>query len=72
MSLSTREVEVLEAMADGMPNKMIALKLGISTETVKTFVGRILEKLNAEDRTRAVMIALERGLLRPRDTPGRR
>jgi DNA-binding NarL/FixJ family response regulator len=64
VSLSTREVEVLRAMAEGLPNKMIAGKLGISTETVKTFVARILEKLDAEDRTQAVMIALERGLLR--------
>eukprot|EP01031_Cornospumella_fuschlensis_P019514 gene19514-23913_t len=64
VSLSAREIEVLQEMARGLPNKLIALQLGISTETVKTFVGRILEKLNAEDRTQAVMIALDRGLLR--------
>ena len=64
VSLSAREMEVLQAMAQGLPNKLIALQLGVSTETVKTFVARILEKLDAEDRTQAVMIALDRGLLR--------
>lgn len=64
VSLSAREIAVLQEMARGLPNKLIALQLGISTETVKTFIGRILEKLDAEDRTQAVMIALDRGLLR--------
>ncbi|HYE80178.1 MAG TPA: response regulator transcription factor [bacterium] len=64
VSLSAREIEVLQAMAEGLPNKLIALRLGVSTETVKTFVGRILEKLGAEDRTQAVMVAIERGVLR--------
>jgi two-component system NarL family response regulator len=64
VSLSGRELEVLQAMGQGLPNKMIADKLAISTETVKTFVARILEKLDVEDRTQAVMVALDRGLLR--------
>jgi DNA-binding NarL/FixJ family response regulator len=51
-------------MAKGWPNKIIASELNISGETVKTFVKRILEKLGVEDRTQAVMRALERGLLK--------
>lgn len=43
---------------------MIAANMGVSTETVKTFVARILDKLTAEDRTQAVMVALDRGLIK--------
>jgi two-component system NarL family response regulator len=64
VSLSPRELEVLRGMAKGWPNKIIASELNISGETVKTFVKRILEKLGVEDRTQAVMRALERGLLK--------
>lgn len=64
VTVSARELEVLQGMSRGWPNKLIAAEMGISTETVKTFVARILEKLSAEDRTQAVMIALNRGLLK--------
>ena len=64
VSLSARELEVLQGMAKGWPNKIIASELHVSAETVKTFVARILEKLGVEDRTQAVMRALERGLLK--------
>ena len=64
VTLSDRETQVLEAMARGLPNKLIAAELNISSETVKTFVARILDKLDAGDRTEAVMKALERGLIR--------
>lgn len=64
VTLSTRELEVLRGMARGWPNKMIAASMGVSTETVKTFVARILDKLEAEDRTQAVMVALDRGLIK--------
>lgn len=64
VTLSTRETEVLQGMARGWPNKIIAAHLEVSTETVKTFVARILDKLGVEDRTHAVMVALERGLLK--------
>lgn len=64
VTLSAREFEVLQCMAKGWPNKIIANELKISTETVKTFVARILDKLEAEDRTQAVMVALDRGLLK--------
>jgi DNA-binding NarL/FixJ family response regulator len=64
VTLSSRELEVLRGMAKGWPNKVIAAELNISAETVKTFVTRILGKLGVEDRTQAVMRALERGLLK--------
>jgi DNA-binding NarL/FixJ family response regulator len=64
VTLSARESQVLQSMAKGWPNKMIAAEMGLSTETIKTFVTRILDKLDAEDRTQAVMIALDRGLLK--------
>jgi DNA-binding NarL/FixJ family response regulator len=51
-------------MAKGWPNKLIAADMNVSTETIKTFVARILDKLNAEDRVQAVMVALDRGLLK--------
>jgi len=62
--LSPREIEVLKSMAKGRPNKVIATEMNVSTETVKTFVSRILDKLAVEDRTQAVMVALKRGLLK--------
>ncbi|SKB01697.1 two-component system, NarL family, response regulator [Prosthecobacter debontii] len=64
VTLSTRELEVLQSMAKGWPNKLIAADMNVSTETIKTFVARILDKLNAEDRVQAVMVALDRGLLK--------
>jgi DNA-binding NarL/FixJ family response regulator len=63
ITLSTREIEVLQGMARGQANKAIAAEMGVSAETVKTFVTRILEKLGVQDRTRAVIEALDRGLL---------
>jgi NarL family two-component system response regulator LiaR len=61
--LSERELEVLEGMAGGKANKEIARDLGLSPETVKTYVKRILHKLGARTRTEAAMQALARGLL---------
>jgi DNA-binding NarL/FixJ family response regulator len=63
-SLSAREIQVLECVAKGQPNKIIAADLGISVDTVKTLVGRIMEKLAAEDRTQAVVTAWKRGWIR--------
>lgn len=63
-TLSTRETEVLQLVARGKANKEIADELGLSIPTVKTHIAHILEKLDAPDRTRAVTIAMERGLLR--------
>lgn len=62
--LSTRETEVLHLIARGMANKQIASELSIGEPTVKSHVAHILEKLSAPDRTRAVTLAMERGLLR--------
>jgi DNA-binding NarL/FixJ family response regulator len=61
--LTEREHEVLRLMALGLPNKAIALRLGISDHTVKFHVGAILAKLGAAGRTEAVMLAVRRGLL---------
>lgn len=61
--LTTRESQVLELVAIGMPNKSIAHSLGISEHTVKFHVGSILAKLGAESRTEAVTLATRRGLL---------
>lgn len=63
-TLSTRETEVLGLIARGKANKEIADELGLSMPTVKTHIAHILTKLDVPDRTRAVTIAMERGLLR--------
>jgi len=62
-SLTSREVEILEQVASGNRNKEIAFKLSITEDTVHTHVKKILSKLNASDRTHAVMIGLRRGIL---------
>jgi DNA-binding NarL/FixJ family response regulator len=61
--LTSREREILELMADGANNRIIAGRLGISRHTVKFHVASILAKLGAESRTEAVALALRRGLL---------
>jgi DNA-binding NarL/FixJ family response regulator len=62
-TLSVREVEVLRGVAEGKSNKLIAAELEISEATVKTHMKHILPKLDASDRTHAVIIALKRGIL---------
>jgi DNA-binding NarL/FixJ family response regulator len=62
-SLSPRERQVLELVAKGKSNKEIASTLGITEATVKCHVSVILGRLNAADRTQAVMTALQRGLI---------
>jgi len=62
-ALTGREIEVLRAVAAGKSNKLIAAELAISEGTVKTHMKSILPKLDASDRTHAVMIALKRGIL---------
>lgn len=61
--LNTREREVLLRIAEGKSNKEIASELGIAEITVKCRVSNILDRLNVNDRTQAVVIALQRGLL---------
>ena len=61
--LTEREVQVLSFVARGMANKDIADRLGTASGTIKMHVQNILSKLGAADRTHAVTIALERGIL---------
>jgi two-component system, NarL family, response regulator len=63
VALTPREVEVLGFVARGLANKEIAHKLGTANGTIKMHVQNILEKLGASDRTHAVTIAIERGIL---------
>jgi DNA-binding NarL/FixJ family response regulator len=62
-TLTERERSVLRLVAAGLPNKQIARSLSISERTVKFHVTSILHKLGAENRTQAVTLAIERGLL---------
>ncbi len=61
--LSPREAEVLTAVADGLGNRQIGEKLGISENSVKMHLKRIFYKLGADDRTEAVNLAVKRGFL---------
>jgi len=61
--LTAREIEVLELLAEGLPNKTIAARLGISDQTVKFHVASISGKLGAANRTAAVRLAVRRGLI---------
>lgn len=54
LGISPRELEVLGSLAEGAPNKVIARRLEISPNTVKTHVARLLEKLGAANRTEAI------------------
>lgn len=61
--LSGRELEVLRLVAAGRSNKRIGIDLDISEQTVKGHLKNILGKLNANDRTHAVIIAVQRGII---------
>ena len=61
--LTSREIEVLELLTEGLPNKVIAERLGISAQTVKFHIASILGKLGVTNRTEAVRRALRRGLI---------
>ena len=61
--LSPRELEVIAQVATGADNKQIAIRLGVTEETVKTHVKSILAKLDASDRLQAVVIAMRRGII---------
>lgn len=63
VALTPRELEILERVSRGLPNKAIAFELGISENTVKFHMAAILEKLNAASRAEAVSIAARLGLL---------
>jgi DNA-binding NarL/FixJ family response regulator len=61
--LTPREIDVLQLLAEGLPNKAIAERLRISDQTVKFHVASIFGKLGASNRTDAVRRALRRGLI---------
>ena len=62
-TLSSRERQVLALLADGLGNKQIAARLGISTNTVKTHLEVVFEKLGVSSRAEAVSTGFKRGLL---------
>lgn len=61
--LTAREHDVLSAVARGCSNKEVARQLGIADETVKGYLSNVMLKLQANDRTHAVVIAIRRGML---------
>jgi two-component system NarL family response regulator len=63
-ALSARELEVMKLLVEGKSNQEAAAALSISESTIKFHVNHILAKLNAADRTQAVITALRRGLVR--------
>jgi DNA-binding NarL/FixJ family response regulator len=62
-ALTSREMEVLQLLAEGLPNKSIARKLGITDHTVKFHVNAIMSKLGAQSRTEAVVRATRQGFI---------
>lgn len=62
-TLTARQREILQMLADGMQTDAVARKLGLSTETVRTHTKRILAKLDADTRTQAVAIGIRNGLI---------
>jgi DNA-binding CsgD family transcriptional regulator len=63
LSITKRELEILELIAEGMSNREIAEKLFVSENTVKTHSSRLFDKLSAKRRTQAVQIGKELGLI---------
>jgi two-component system, NarL family, response regulator YdfI len=61
--LSNREIEVLRMLSEGLANKEIAYRLGISEHTVKFHVASLFQKLNASSRTEAVTLGVRQGLI---------
>lgn len=64
--LSDREEQVLRLLAHGLSNSEIGQRLYLGTETVKTYVGRLLAKIGARDRVQAVVWAYDNGVVVPR------
>ncbi len=64
-ALTARELDVLELVARGRPNRRIGQELGIAEKTVKTHVSNVLAKLGVDDRTQAALVAVREGLVDP-------
>jgi DNA-binding NarL/FixJ family response regulator len=62
LQLSERELEVLGCVAQGLPNKLIAIRLAISEKTVKAHLTRVYQQIGVSDRTQAALWAKARGL----------
>ena len=62
-TLTPRQREILQMLADGMQTDAVAKQLGLSTETVRTHTKRILAKLDADTRTQAVAIGIRNGMI---------
>lgn len=65
LALTTREIEILGLIVDGMSNKEIAATLYISEKTVKNHITSLLRKLEVDDRTQAAVFAVSRGMFTP-------
>jgi ATP/maltotriose-dependent transcriptional regulator MalT len=63
LGITARELEILNAIAEGLSTREIAEKLFVSENTVKTHSSRLFDKLNAKRRTQAVQIGKEAGLI---------
>ena len=63
LGITPRELEILEAMAEGLSNREIAERLFVSENTVKTHAARLFDKLSARRRTQAIQLAKEAGLI---------
>jgi DNA-binding NarL/FixJ family response regulator len=72
VTLTPREIEVLRLVARGRSNKLIGTDLGIGESTVKTHLLKIFDKLEVADRTHAVTVAMERGILQQGGTDAAR
>jgi DNA-binding NarL/FixJ family response regulator len=70
LDLSEREQQIAELLVEGLTNKEIAERLFLSTETIKSYVARILRKLGARNRVQAAVL-LARGGIVPSTPPGR-
>jgi DNA-binding NarL/FixJ family response regulator len=65
-TLSPRESEILELVAEGLTNRLISKRLFISEATVKTHLVHVYDKLGVDSRTAAIAAAMQTGLIRPR------